>query len=572
MAVESQQPVGTHARRSHARLLDRWGPAAVLAALSALAVGVALHAGRGLTFFFDEWNFILERRGISLETFLEPHGGDHPAVLPVAAYKVMLQVFGLGSYVPYRLLVIAVHIACALLLYAYARPRLGRWVALAPAALLLFLGAAWQDILWPFQIGFLGSLAAGLGMLLALDAERPRDWLVSLLLLASLLCSSLGVIFVVAAAIELARDRPRLLARAWIVVVPVVLVGVIYLGYGGDGPERQLAAPGTAVRFALDMAAAGTGALGGLGLDWGRPLLVAAAALLAALLWRRPAVPVRIVALGAGAIAFWLLTGVSRAEWEPPVPPETSRYIYPSALLVLLLFVTALAGRRPPRAPAAAALAIGVALACVSGAGVLGDGGGGLRTVSAAVLPQLTALEAARDVVDPTLTIDPERSPGLVAGRYLDAVESFGSPAPSIEEVRAEPGAAAAFDAALVRAEGLALQPAQEPESGTGAAPTVEAAAGGTPDEADGCVEFDSQGSGAALDVQLPVGAVTVTLDAGPVAELRLRRLSESWPGAATMQLGPNGTGRLAVPADAVPGTWHLRLSPRQDARVCSAP
>jgi hypothetical protein len=572
MAVESQRrsdaPLTGTGSRATAQRLER-GPAAVLAALCAVAVAVCVHAGRGLTFFFDEWNFILERRGISFETFLEPHGGDHPAVVPVAIYKVMLQVFGLGSYVPYRLLVIAVHVTCALLLYFYARRHVGRWLALAPAALLLFLGSAWQDILWPFQIGFLGSLAAGVGILLVLDGERSRDWLACLLLVVSLTSSSLGLIFFVVAAIEIAVDPDRR-RRAWIVLAPLAILAIVSLGFGGDGPERQLASPGTAVRYALDMAAAAAGALGGLGLDWGRPLLLAGGAGVAALLWRLPAPPLRIVSLAAGAALFWLLTGVSRAEWKPDVPPDTSRYIYPSALLLLLILVTALSGRQRVGRVGASVLAIAVGLACVSGAGVLGDGGGGLRTVSAALLPEMTALEAARDRVDANLLIDPERSPGLVAGRYFDAIDSFGSPAPSLEAVQRDPTALPVFDAALARAQGLALQPVSQPYSTDGQPPVLDGAAGGTVEAEGSCQRFDSQGSGAALDVALGPRPVIVAAEPGLPVEVRFRRLSDSWPAAPTTQLGGGGAGRLDIARDSLPGGWHMRLSPRQDLRVCS--
>jgi hypothetical protein len=545
-------------------------PELVLAVACALAAGVILYAGRDLTFFYDEWDFILERRGISLATFLEPHGGDHPTVFPVAAYKVMLQLFGLESYLPYRLMVVVVHLTCAVLLYIYARRRVGAWLALAPAVLLLFLGSAWQDILWPFQITYLGSLATGLGALLVLDAARPRDWLLCLLVAASLLCSSVGILFVVLAAVEIAA-QPSRWRRAWVVIVPLAILGAILLAYGGDGSSRELAAPGVAVRYALDMASAAAGAIAGLGTDWGRPLLIAGAVLLAVLVRQRPGESVRLVALGAGAAAFWLLTGLSRGSMSPPVPPDTSRYVYPGALLILLLLVTASAGRRHVTRSGGVLLALGVLLACVSGVGVLGDGGGGLREVTTALRPQLAALEAAGDTVDPGLHLDPQRAPGLVAGGYRDAVASFGSPAPTLDELRRDPAAAASFDAALARIQGIAVQPGSA-ESSRAEPPAVEGAAAGTVEEDGSCASFDSDGIGAAFDVALPPGAVMLEASPGPAVELRLRRLAEAWPTAPMMRVDGDSVGRLAVPDDAVDGTWHLRVSPRQDVRVCSSP
>ena len=66
--------------------------------------------------------------------------------------------------------------SCVVLLFVYARRRVGDLLALGAAAVVALLGPAWPDILWPFQIGFLGSLAAGIGALLCLDrADRRGD-------------------------------------------------------------------------------------------------------------------------------------------------------------------------------------------------------------------------------------------------------------------------------------------------------------------------------------------------------------------------------------------------------------
>jgi hypothetical protein len=563
------RPGATAARRRPG--VPARAPEAALAVLCAAALVATLHATRGLTFFFDEWEFILHRRGISLSTFLAPHNGQHPSVLPVAVYKVMLQVFGLGSYLPYRLMIAASHLGCAVLLYVYARPRVGAWWALLPTALLLFLGAAWQDILWPFQIGYLFSVASGLGMLLALDGRPRRGLLACILLTISLTSSAIGFGFLVAACVELAL-QPRRVASAWIVGVPLAILAVIFLGWGGSDSASQLAGPAVAVRYALDMAAAGAGGLAGTGLDWGRPLLAVGAVALTLLVLRRPPLGPRFTALAVGAVVLWILTGVSRAEFQPPVPADTSRYIYPSAVLLLLIAVTALAGLRGrPRPGAAVAAAAATALACIMGLGLLGDGGGGLRSLSQALLPELTALEAARGHVDPGFAVDPQRAPPVTARSYLEAVDAFGSPAPSVQAVRR--GSAqekAQFDGALARALGVVSSgPAGAP---AGAPPQVELAAQGQVSTSGSCDVFRSSGSGAALDVALRAGqAVSVSPSAGPAVELRLRRLAPDFGSGAVAGTVPGGgSATLAVPRDTLPDAWHLRLSPRQQVRVCA--
>ncbi len=56
------------------------------------------------------------------------------------------------------------------------RRRVGPWPALFAAVLLLFLGPAWEVLLWPFEIAFAGSVLFGVAMLLALDrGERRGD-------------------------------------------------------------------------------------------------------------------------------------------------------------------------------------------------------------------------------------------------------------------------------------------------------------------------------------------------------------------------------------------------------------
>ena len=566
--LRSSSPTGGRSRPA----LPAFAPEFVLALVCITAFVVIMHAGRGLTFFYDEWDFILHKRGISLATFLQPHGGEQPSVLPIAIYKVMLQVFGLGSYVPYRVLIGLLHIGCALLLYVYARARIGAWWALVPATLLLFLGSAWQDLLWPFQIGFLLSIACGMAMLIVLDAGPRRDWLACLLLVISLTSSALGFAFLAIAGIELALD-PRRWSRAYVVAVPTVIVAIIYLGWGGNAPAQQLADAPHTVSYALDMAAAGAAGLMGEGLDWGRPLLAAGIVVLATLAFRRAPILPRVGALAAGAVVLWLLTGISRAEFQPPVPPDTSRYIYPSAVLLLLFAVSVIAPRPGSIRPAAALLAgVATALACVMGIGALVDGGNGLRAVSTQLRPELAALEAARGHVDPSFGIDPQLAPGLTALSYYEAVDAFGSPAPTVAQVRRGPVEAQLFfDAALARALGVAPEPATALRP-AGTAPHVELATGGQLSARGACDVFRSAGSGAALDFTLPPGqGVSVRADPGPPVALRLRRIASTFsPSVTSGSVAGGATVTLAAPRDRLAGPWHARLSPSQPVEVCS--
>jgi hypothetical protein len=180
-----------------------------LVILLACAGAFLLHETRGTTLWFDEWSWAFERRGDGLASLLEPHN-EHLSLVPVAIYKVLFATAGLENHLPYRALVIAGHLACTALLFAYVRQRAGNLLGLLAAALLLFLGPGWHNILWPFQVGWLLSLAAGIGSLLLLD-RRDRVGRVAAcgLLGLSLISSGIGLVVAAGALVELLWSRER---------------------------------------------------------------------------------------------------------------------------------------------------------------------------------------------------------------------------------------------------------------------------------------------------------------------------------------------------------------------------
>jgi len=103
----------------------------VLAALMVLSGSVIMYAGRHLTFFSDEWDLILGRRGAGLGTYLDPLKG-HLALFQIVVYKLLFAMVGLRHYAPYLAVTVALHLLCGVLLYMLARRRLGPWLGLAP--------------------------------------------------------------------------------------------------------------------------------------------------------------------------------------------------------------------------------------------------------------------------------------------------------------------------------------------------------------------------------------------------------------------------------------------------------
>ena len=185
-------------------------PALALLACAVLASAALLLAlGSRLTFFLDDWTFLLYRNGSFADSFLRPHGENVVVGLSLA-YRGLAEAFGIDSALPFRAVATALFAACSVLLFVLLRERVGSWLALLGASLTLFLGAAWEDLLFPIQIGYFGALACGLGALVALERRTPRlDLLACALLTTGVATFSVAIPFVAGAAVAIARGRDR---------------------------------------------------------------------------------------------------------------------------------------------------------------------------------------------------------------------------------------------------------------------------------------------------------------------------------------------------------------------------
>jgi hypothetical protein len=232
----------------------------LICASSALTLVVL---GSRLTFFNDDWYFLLQRPGLTADSVFAPHNG-HLSALAVLIYKALVGLFGLESQLPFRLVLGAAVASVGIVLYLLVSERAGPLVGLLAATIVVFLGPAWEDLLWSFQIGLVGSLATGIAALLALEQESPRRSAVACLaLVCSISLSDLGLAFVVAAAIAiLVQGRP---AQLWIVAVPAALFGTWWISYGSDAPSNVSAANLRHLpKYVLDSAASGLASVVGV--------------------------------------------------------------------------------------------------------------------------------------------------------------------------------------------------------------------------------------------------------------------------------------------------------------------
>lgn len=541
---------------------------AALALLLLVAGAYLLHAGRGTAPFFDEWDWITQRRGLSADTLLGPHNG-HLSVVPVFLYKALLQTAGLDHYWVYRTVLVALHLGCASLVYVLARERVGAQGAVFAAGFVAVLGSAGDDLLWAFQIGFVVAVLFGLAALVALDRDTRRGDVVATIFLGLALGSaSVGAAFAVAVLVELAM-HPRRRERWWVLAAPLALYALWYLGYGEPQLKRENL--GATPVYAAESGSAAAGGILGLTLEYGRVLLVGLTAVVATRLWRAERLTPRLVALATAPAVLWVLTALSRAQFNEPAAP---RYIYCGAILLVLLVCELLRGQVVPRRQATALLAVLLAFAAVSNAATIDATAGGLRMQARDVEARLGALElVGRDQVAADLQISPTNAPQIQAGPALYAERSFGRIGlTEAELVRAPQAQGAAADDVLKRTGALNAAPEAEPppRQATGPAPTSAGVTDGTLRRRGGCLVTRATGPDSRLDVALPDGQALVVTASAPAGVLA-RRFAQVAPTEPVAEVPAGGSIRIAARADRADVPWRLQVASAGNLRVCRA-
>lgn len=540
-------------------------PASLLLVAALAAAGVLIVVlGSKLTFILDDWTYILYRRDFSGDAFFLP-ANEHLVAGAVVVWKLLLSGFGVGSLVPFRVVSTAMFLLGDWFLFVWIRRRLGPWPALIAALPVIFLGAAFEDLLWFSSITFLGSLTCGLGMLVALDRrDRLGDGFACAWLIGTMLFSSLWVPFAAGAALDIVlrrgdRDWRR---RAYVVVVPIALYVAWWLGWGHDAESAiTLHNIGATPIFVVDSFASALAALFGLatpaegmaapgGMDWGRPLAVLLGGLAVWRAYRVERIPRSFWVVLAIGLSFWILGGF---DVKPGRVPWASRYQLPGAVFVLLVATELLRGVKLDRRLLLSAAVVVVA-AVTSNLLFLHQAYtsylGGTKIVRA----NLTAMEIARNTVDPSFYLEEEfADTGLDhidAGSYFSAVDAFGSPAYTVAELQASPEEAR-FAADKVLLNALRVQLETIPRS---AVPS------------DGCVAVDGSGL-----FKLPPGGVAIAAGATPVTDIQMRRFATGRQFPVDFQTGIGAGEALAlpIPTDLSTVPWKLQLE-GGPATVCA--
>ncbi|HEX2679788.1 MAG TPA: hypothetical protein VHQ03_00680 [Candidatus Dormibacteraeota bacterium] len=387
---------------------------------------------RTYSFYLDEWDFILTAPDWTPATLLQPHN-EHPVVLTRLIYYVLLVTVGLHTYWPFMTALLTAHAATVILVFEIVRRRAGDLIGLACASLLLALGAGWEDLLWAFQIAFVGAVAFGLGAMLAFEsAVTARDKAIAVALLAaSVMFSGIGLFFAVTTAVRLAADRRRWLDLAWLMPLGVA-IGGWYLRFGRSGgpgaPGIQLSNLLALPAYTVWGLAGSAGGLIGVG-GWGALGVLALAAVALVLTWRRHRPDALAIGVAAGLIAFYAITGLTRAQIGY-VQSGAGRYVYVGAVFWLILLADA-ARHLPWRGTWRPALVACAFLACFSSAVLLFTFGYAKAIQMERQTADLQALayELGDPCLNPSGAVDPQVMPWVSRpALYYRAIADYGDP------------------------------------------------------------------------------------------------------------------------------------------------
>ena len=542
----------------------------VLAAAMLASAAFSLWLSRGTTFTGDELNWIIDTPGLDLDGTLQPHSG-HLILVARLLYDAILHVSGV-DYLPFRLLTVGSVLLTAGSFFVFAERRIGALAALAPTLVLLFYGSDHNHALQGAGFTVVFPLASGIGALLALEREdRAGDIAACALLVLGLATYSTGIPFVAGALvlILLGSDRWH---RAWVFLAPMLLYGawLLWSQFATEGGAESQVALSNVLLFpswAWDSLGTVGAAFVGLGYEFTQQLEsphrlesgwapVVAAISLAVLAWRlsRGRIGKWLWATIAIPVTYWLVGSLGALD-SPLDVPESTRFIFPGTIVVLLVAVEAARGVRLGTTALVAIYAVAV-LALATNVRLLVDGAAGLRDAGATERVSLGAVELAGGRVGDEYASGlngamlRRTGEGDVATGYLAAVREFGSPAFPVSELSSESDPIRQLaDRQLADALGVHLEPSTAP-------PTRCRRITGEP--------------GAGTSFELPPGGAVLRTSGEP-AELRLRRFATTFANDPVGSLEPGVPTSVVIPPDAAPDPWYGSV-PLTAIEICAAP
>lgn len=312
-------------------------------AIMAGSIVVLYAAGRNQWFIRDDWAFVFTREKVhqasGLDDMLFQAQDGHWMTFPIIVYRIIHALFGTGSYWPYLLPTMVLHLATVVVVRRLSlRAGVTAWTATILAGILAVFGSGWENILFAIQLVYNLSLLAFLVHILLVDHDGApdwRDWCGAAAGLVAVASSGFGPFFIFGTLLFLAMRR-RWMA-AVIATVPMIVASAWWWLFWGSDPAGKTARSSfsqvpayvnrglTAVFQGLSSTASLVG--------------IAMIATLAILLWRRrdPIAHDLMLSLAATGVLIFIGLGFERGGFGVETAAN-SRYTYVGAVLVIPAF------------------------------------------------------------------------------------------------------------------------------------------------------------------------------------------------------------------------------------------
>ena len=538
---------------------------------------VLLILGRGMTFYFDEWSFIDGRGAWDLATFMTPHN-EHWSAGAVLIYKILLATVGLRSYLPYQIVVVALHLLVAAALFRLIRRESGPLIAFCAGSVFLLLGSGGEDLFWSAQIGWNAAAAAGAwALVLTLDSPRVRrPWIVAGLLLAAVATSGVGLFFLVAVSLALLLTPGRR-RQLWLLLPAVVVYGVWYLAVGRTAIQPDILTAANLKDIPAYVVTGMGNAMGRL-CGWGdQPGLVLAVLLVVGTIWRmlgpRPLLVGALVGV-VGVLAQFTITGLARGQFGTD-QAQNAHYVYTAAFFLLLAIGSWLGLQRMDRWRSRSISALAVVTAVALAANMVDLLFSRSSFLDAADQTRATITVLTRFGGSPAVPLEKGLFPIPGPGRLAQLFQAYGSPLQDALGPAPQPSAAA-LDNALFKivSKSVVVSPSGLPLDVVPLA--IESTADLTSAVADDCLVLQPTGPAPQLVTRVASG-MALFLESTTTGEAQLYLSyygSFQEEASEHIALAANAITSITIPDLGQGTSWLIRLDPvvAGSSRVCLGP
>ncbi|MBS1846643.1 MAG: hypothetical protein JST73_00030 [Actinobacteria bacterium] len=520
-------------------LIERRAAAGVFWLGLVLLLGSAWWHGRGLWFFSDEWNVIaVHHSGHWMQGF-----NGQWLLVPTAFFWVLLKVFGLFTYWPFRLVGLAWYAAFVVVMRVWALRRVRPAVATVAVLAAAWYSTSWNVVMMPLLMNFTIPCVMLFASWLLLEREDRRgDVLVAVCLVVGVTSSNVGLVVALILAVEFLVGRTSW--RRWWVFIPAAAVWIPWFLIWYE-PISKRAAVNHAAHWGIGLT---ENYAKGFFDGWRFGQWVWLAALVALAVWaawyRRW--NARAIGITVGLGFFVAGAAFRAADFHIPIPPNPNWYLWFYSVLVAALVVELLRGERVPII-AVLAVAVVVAFGGFSLQRSLDE----FHTGGVQLVKNNRTWFAGADAVgdrasgDATLGVNIVQLP---VKDYATLRRDMGSLVPGVTLADlGDEGTRQAVDAWMAQALGIQLIP------GIGAGRSCRVAEDvGTP-----------QGWGVVPGVE-----VRITSGSAP-ATVRVRRFATGFPMLPVGQVAAGQTMHLAIPTDNSPIPWHVQVTGGATVLVC---